>query len=319
MRTAFAAAGDVPQPRFGLARTVEEACEVARGTGYPVVLKPVLGTGSMYVRSVDNEDELRTYFDFLRSGAWSGFEADPLYREAHDEHRGALLMEEFVAGPEICVDSLVVDGVTHVVAIHDKPLPMGPTFEEVYACTPTRLPADVVARVVAATEAAHAALSIRMGASHVEFRLRDGIHPVMLEAAARMGGGPIYRSVELSTGVDMVRAVLDLASGRTPVLRLPERATPVGFWNIFPDHAGALTAVHGLAEAQEDPRADEVAIYRSIGEHLAVPPQTFQGHGHLIFTTDEQDELDEVFRHFVATLRLETAAERPVRDEVSVG
>lgn len=307
MRLAFAAAPDVPQPRFGLARTLDEARAVAERTGYPLVLKPVLGTGSMYVRSVDDEGGLREHFDFLLRGAWKGFESDPLYREAYEEHRGALLIEEFVGGPEICVESLVVDGETHVLAIHDKPLPTGPTFEEVYACTPTRLPGAVVARVVEATEAVHAALDIHTGASHVEFRLRGGEQPVILEAAARMGGGPIYRSVMLSTGVDMVRAVLDIASGREPVIRPKEPATPVGFWNIFPDRAGALTAVHGVAEAEADPRADEIAIYRSIGEHLAVPPQTFQGHGHLIFTTDEQDQLDEVFAHFVSTVRLQTA------------
>jgi biotin carboxylase len=317
MRTAFAAAG-VPQPRFGLARTVDEACATARRTGYPLVLKPVLGTGSMYVRSVDHEDELREHFEFLLGGAWAGFQADPLYRASFDEHRGALLIEEFVGGPEICVESLVVDGVTHVLAIHDKPLPTGPTFEEVYACTPTRLPADVVARVVAATEAVHSALNIEVGASHVEFRLRDGEHPAVLEAAARMGGGPIYRSVLLSTGIDMVRAVLDIAAGREPVIQPRERPTPVGFWNIFPERSGALTAVHGVEQARTDPRADEVAIYRAIGEHLDVPPQTFQGHGHLIFTTGELDELDEVFDHFVRTVRLETESERGAREEVAV-
>jgi biotin carboxylase len=313
MRLAFAAAGNVPQPRFGLARTVDDARAVARRTGYPLVLKPVLGTGSMYVRSVDDERGLREHFDFLLQGAWTGFESDPLYRRAYEEHHGALLIEEFVAGPEICVESLVVDGATQVLAIHDKPLPTGPTFEEVYACTPTRLPEAVVAKVVAATEAVHAALDIRMGASHVEFRLRDGEEPVILEAAARMGGGPIYRSVLLSTGVDMVRALLDMASGRRPVIRPKERPTPVGFWNIFPDRSGPLTAVHGLEEAQSDPRADEIAIYRSIGEHLAVPPQTFQGHGHLIFTADAQDQLDDVFDQFVKTVRLETTPEHAER------
>jgi len=316
MRVAFAAAGDVlQQPRFGLARSLGEAREVARETGYPLVLKPVLGTGSMYVRSVDDEHGLLEHFETLLRGAWTGFESDPLYRNAYEEHGGALLIEEFVPGPEICVEAVVVDGVTHVLAIHDKPLPTGPTFEEVYACTPTRLPEGIVARVVAATEAVHAALGIHMGASHVEFRLRDGEVPVVLEAAARMGGGPIYRSVMLSTGIDMVRVLLDMASSRVPVIQPRQPATPVGFWNIFPDRPGVLAAVHGVQEAASDPRADEIAIYRSIGEHLNVPPQTFQGHGHLIFTTDEQDQLDEVFDHFVRTVRLETDAPQPASEQ----
>ena len=305
MRQAFAE-GSVSQPAFALAKTAEEARLSARKTGFPVVLKPVLGTGSMYVRSIASQPELDSHFALLKKKSWANFAGDPLYSAAHYKHDGALLVEEFVSGPEICVDSLVVAGETHVIAIHDKPLPTGPTFEEVYACTPTRLPRHVVDGVAEATKAVHAALGISMGATHVEFRLREGREPVVLEAAARMGGGPIYRSVLLSTGIDLVAAALDLASGRTPSQLQPAALRTVGFWNIFPDRPGRFTGVRGLEEARADPRVDEIEIYRELGEYLDVPPQTIQGHGHLVFTVDSVDELDDTFRHYLKMVRLET-------------
>lgn len=307
MRQAFAADGNVPQPEFGLACDLAEAREVAARIGYPLVLKPILGTGSMYVRSVADDGELAEHLEFIRRGSWAGFEADPLHVRAHQRYGGAVLMEQFVGGAEISVESLVVDGVTHPVAIHDKPLPTGPTFEEVYACTPTRLPAEVVDRLQAATAAVHRALDIRNGPTHVEFRLRDGAEPVILEAAARMGGGPIYRSVLLSTGVDMVEAALDIATGRRPRIEPRTRPQPVGFRNIFPDRPGRLVAVHGVAQATADPRVDEIEIYRQLGDELRVPPRTFQGHGHLIFTVDRPEQLDPVFAELVRTVRLDTA------------
>ncbi|GGK22149.1 hypothetical protein GCM10010124_13280 [Pilimelia terevasa] len=306
MREALAAAG-APQPRYGLARTVAEAAQVAARVGFPLIVKPILGTGSNHVRSVADQAELDRLFDTFREGAWADFRYDPLHREAHEAYGGALLLEEFVPGAEICVESLVHDGVSRTVAIHDKPLPTGPTFEEVYACTPTRLPAATVAAVDEATAAVHRALGIATGATHVEFRLRGDDRPVVLEAAARMGGGPIYRSVELSTGVDLVAASLDLATGRAPRITPRERASAVGFWNIFPERAGTLTRVAGLDEIRADPRVDEVEIYREPGEELAVPPRTFQGHGHLIFVVDGTDELDAAFDEMTTTLRLETA------------
>ncbi|MFJ2742616.1 ATP-grasp domain-containing protein [Streptomyces sp. NPDC087440] len=305
MREAFAA-HDVPQPRYGIAHTLDEALAVARDTGFPLVMKPVLGTGSMFVRSVENEAELTEHFEFFRTGAWDRFTYDPLHTAAHQEYAGGLLLEEFVGGAEICVESLVHDGTTRSLAIHDKPLPTGPTFEEVYACTPTRLPAATVRAVEEATVAVHRALGITTGATHVEFRLRGESEPVVLEAAARMGGGPIYRSVLLSTGVDMVEAVLDLARGRAPRIEPAGRATPVGFWNIFPERAGKFTRATGLDAVSADPRVDEVQIYKEPGDELLVPPQTFQGHGHLIFTVDGMDDLDPAFREMTATLRLET-------------
>lgn len=304
MRTAVD--GAVPQPRFALARDLDEARRAAASIGYPVVLKPIIGTGSMYVRSVDTEDELARHFEVVRRGGWESLDYDPLHRRAHDRYGGALLVEEFVPGTEISVESIVVDGRTTSFAVHDKPLPTGPTFEEVYACTPTRLPRETVDRLYAATAAVHAAMDITMGVTHVEFRLRDG-EPLLLEAAARMGGGPIYRSVQLSTGVDMVEAALDLAMGRTPLIEPRPDPVPVGFRNIFPDRAGTLAAVHGVDEARADPRVDEIEIYRQVGEHLKVPPQTFQGHGHLIFQAGSADRLDDVFEEFRRLVRLEVS------------
>jgi biotin carboxylase len=307
MRQAFAAAS-VCQPGFALAKTPEEARNAARGAGFPLVLKPVLGTGSMCVRSIASQAELETHFAYLQKKSWNNFSSDPLYDTAYRAHDGALLVEEFVPGPEICVESIVVGRETHVIAIHDKPLPTGPTFEEVYACTPTRLPRQVVDRVVETTKAVHAALGIASGATHVEFRLRECTEPVVLEAAARMGGGPIYRSVLLSTGVDLVAAALDLASGRAPDQLRPTGRGPVGFWNIFSERPGRFISAQGLEEARADPRVDEIDIYRQPGEYLDVPPRTIQGHGHLIFSVDAVEQLDDAFRYFLKTVRLETEA-----------
>ncbi|WP_433450976.1 ATP-grasp domain-containing protein [Streptomyces sp. CA-142005] len=305
MREAIARAGGVAQPRYGLARTLQEARTEAARIGYPLVLKPFIGSGSMYVRSVDSEAELDRWFEETRRGAWEGFEWDPLYDETYRLYEGALLLEEFVPGAEVSVESLVSDGETRVIAVHDKPLPTGPTFEEVYACTPTRVDPHIVARLAEATAAAHRALGIHTGGTHVEFRLR-GEEPVILEAAARLGGGPICRSVQLSTGVDMVEAVLDLATGRSPDVRPLPEPRAVGFWNIFPERPGVLTTVSGLERAGADDRVDEIQIYREPGDFLDVPPHTFQSHGHLIFTVDGTDRLDAVFAEMVRMVRLET-------------
>jgi biotin carboxylase len=309
MRITNAAAGNVSQPGFELAQTLDEAKNAAARLGYPLIMKPIIGTGSMYVRSVANERELAENFGPIRQGAWTGFDYDPLNTAAHEEYGGALLMEEFVPGPEVSVESLVIGGRTRSIAIHDKPLPTGPTFEEVYACTPTRLPAETVERLYDATAAVHKAMDITMGATHVEFRLRDGEEPVLLEAADRMGGGPIYRSVQLSTGVDMVTAVLDIATGRTPVVEPRDEPTSVGFWNIFPARAGILCEIRGVEQAQADPRVDEIEIYRRLGDRLAVPPQTFQGHGHLIFQVGAMSELEDTFDELVQMVNLETEPE----------
>ncbi|QKW20279.1 ATP-grasp domain-containing protein [Kitasatospora sp. NA04385] len=306
MRSAFAAAGDVPQPGFALVADAGQAAEQAARFGYPVILKPVIGCHSMFVQKVHDERELVEAFPEIQKGAWEGFAFDPLHERTFERYAGGILVEEFVDGPEISVESLIVDGVTHPVAIHDKPLPQGATFEEVYACTPTRLPADTVAAIHAATEACHRALGITTGASHVEWRLRDGREPVILEAGARMGGGPIYRSVLLSTGVDMLEAMLDLATGRTPVIAPRPEPVPVGFRNIFPERPGTLTEVVGAAEAEAADDVHDLEVFRGPGDLLDVPPNTYEGYGHVIFTAPDIERLDARFAELLRTLRLET-------------
>jgi len=311
MRRAFAKSGDVPQPRFELAHTAAGARRIAQEFGYPAIIKPIIGCHSMFVHKVSTEADVDQVFDEAQRGAWDGFAFDPLHAELRDQYAGGVLVEQFVPGPEISVESLVIDGVTHSLAIHDKPLPQGSTFEEIYASTPTRLPADTVTEVLAATARVHAALGIDTGATHVEFRLRDGREPVVLEAGARMGGGPIYRSVLLSTGVDMLEAVLDLATGRRPQIAPHGAPVPIGFRNIFPEQGGRVVGVVGVDEANGQQHVHEVEVFRKVGEFADVPPNTYEGHGHVIFTAPTLDELDRRFAELTRTLRIETDGRRP--------
>jgi biotin carboxylase len=295
MRTAFASAG-MPQPEFGLARTESEALSAAARIGYPVVLKPLIGGGSMYVRRVNNDTELAEHFEMIRRGAWDGFDYDPLHRAAQRAHGAALLVEKYVPGGEISVESLVIDGQSHVIAVHDKPLPMdGPYFEEVYYATPSQLPQSLLRRITELTGAAHKALGITTGATHTEFRVRPDRDPLILETAARLGGGPVYRSVLLSTGVDMVRAVLDLSLGRRPSIQVAEPPVPIGFYLFFAERAGTVRAIHGVDEAAADPCVHEIDLYRKVGDRVNVPPHVWQAHGHVIFTADRRDRLDDMF------------------------
>ncbi|GGK75278.1 ATP-grasp domain-containing protein [Mangrovihabitans endophyticus] len=304
MRSAFARRG-IPQPRFGLARTLAEARGVARRVGYPLVLKPVIGGGSMYVRRVDDDAELAEHFETIRRKSWASFDYDPLCRRAMRRHDESLMLEAYVAGGEVSVESIVIGGETHVLAVHDKPLPMhGPYFEEVFYATPSALPPAAVARIAEITAQAHRALDITMGATHTEFRIAPGEEPMILETAARLGGGPVYRSVLLSTGVDMVEAVLDLALSRPPRLR-PTQRTAVGFYLFFAERAGTVTAVHGVEEAAADARVHEVDVYRRVGDQVDVPPHVWQAHGHVIFSAPDRDGLDEVYARLVKTVRID--------------
>jgi S-sulfo-L-cysteine synthase (3-phospho-L-serine-dependent) len=92
-------------PRFTLARSPEEAWLAAHETGLPVILKPVLGTGSSGVRLCHSQAEVVA-------------QADALLNQRVNE-RGLqipqeILVEEFIQGPEFSVESFhkMVLGIT---------------------------------------------------------------------------------------------------------------------------------------------------------------------------------------------------------------
>lgn len=305
MRQAFDSES-IPQPAYGLARTVEEAMEQAARIGFPLVMKPLVDNDSGYLRRVDDCDELTEYFATVQRGAWAGIENNPLYEWTMDEYKYAIILEQYVPGAEISVESIVVDGRAHVIAIHDKPLPMdGPYFADVHYTTPSRLPEDVQQRVIELVAAAHRAIGIEMGATHTEFRIQDDGTPKILETAARLGGGPVYQSVLLSTGVDMVAAVLDVASGRQPDLSPKPEPTPTGFYLFFAERAGRISAITGVREAGLNPRVHELSVYRRVGDTVDVPPRVWQSHGHVIFTAESSEELVRTFDELVKSINLE--------------
>src|SRR5690349_17274131 len=57
----------------GAVRTVEEALDVARGIGYPVILKAAAGGGGRGMRICWDQDELPTQFDTARNEAERAF------------------------------------------------------------------------------------------------------------------------------------------------------------------------------------------------------------------------------------------------------
>src|SRR6266699_718647 len=145
-RRLFVAAG-VAAPRFELLTTAADPERVARGASYPCVLKPLRLSASRGVIRADTPAEFVAAFERIkRILAQAGCEMRDAggagQHASHIPHPASrsLLVEEFVAGPEVAVEGLVTHGALTVLAIFDKPDPLeGPFFEETIYVTPSRL------------------------------------------------------------------------------------------------------------------------------------------------------------------------------------
>ncbi|WP_055591509.1 ATP-grasp domain-containing protein, partial [Streptacidiphilus griseoplanus] len=196
------AAADIPSATSTRVTSLRRAAAAARRIGYPVVLKPAAHAGSIGVIKVDSADALPAAWHYTAHAA----------TEQGREGTG-VLVEEYLAGPEISVECVTARGTTTPVAVTRKALGPEPFFEEVghivIAGDPLLAQAGPVA--VAALDA----LGVANGISHVEMRLTD-TGPRLIEVNARIGGDLIGHLVHQATGIDLPRAAADIACNRTP-------------------------------------------------------------------------------------------------------
>ena len=238
-------------PGYRLIDPVADVGGQVGGLRFPLVVKPVNGLSSQGVSRADDVPGLKAAVDLVQdiNAEQLGAYADPSRAQ-----RTGVLAEEFIDGPEYCVEAVSSARGTTVLAITDKGNLQGPYFEERTFITPAPLAPDIAARITDAVCAAHRQIGINFGASHSELRLRADGTPVLLEIGARMGGsGTVHFLVETATGVDFLGAVLNQAmTGVLPGLRPAHRAFAAD-WIVPVTGHGEYAGLAGAGEVRRHP------------------------------------------------------------------
>ncbi|HEY6798678.1 MAG TPA: ATP-grasp domain-containing protein [Kineosporiaceae bacterium] len=265
------------QPLSRAVASLAEATEFAATIGYPVILKPRSLAGSVGVRRANSPTELAAGYEIAAGVQLDGF----------PERSGAqVLVEQFIEGPEIAVDSVLHDGGCQPIVVAHKVLGTHPPFEfdehghDVRADDP--LLTDPALRDVLAR--AHAAIGFRCGVTHTEFKLSPG-GPCLIEINARMGGDLIPYLGYLASGYDESLAAADVAAGRRPepVRRTRCRAAAVRF--AIPPHDLEVTAARVRTDRIAPP-IHSVALAVHPGRVLRLPPRSFARLGSVVAVAD---------------------------------
>ncbi|MEV6521807.1 ATP-grasp domain-containing protein [Longispora sp. NPDC051575] len=238
----------VPGPLFAEARTPDAAVAAAEPIGYPVVVKPVAGSGSIGVRLCSTPDEVRAAAaDVL--GALPGLPPQE-----------GVLVEEYLDGPEYSVETLD----EQVVGVTRKHLGPRPYFVETGHDFPAPVGGPLTTSLGEAALTALRALGLGWGPAHVELRhTRRG--PCVVEVNPRLAGGMIPRVVAESCGVDMIAHVVRRAAGVAgELVSGPVRPASIRF--LVAPRGGELLGVDGVEAARAVPGVVEVAVLREPGE-----------------------------------------------------
>jgi glutathione synthase/RimK-type ligase-like ATP-grasp enzyme len=270
----------VPSARFHLAASVAEAVAAADEIGYPVVVKPRGQAASIAVTIVRSEAELRETFEVVR-GAESPSIGD-----------GLVLVEEFLSGPEIAVDSWVLDGRVEPFSISAKRTDYPPFFEEVAHVVGKVLDSGTEAAVRDVVIAANLALGVDRTVTHTELMLTaDG--PRVVEVNGRLGGDLIPRLAEIAIPGLSIGGVLGaVATGREPD-PIPEPDRLVGIRFLYPGADLTFDDIEMPAALADEPWVHEVRRVSEPGTELRLPPRQFLGRaGYVIATGADIAEID---------------------------
>lgn len=186
---------DVPSPKFTL---VNDNIYNIKGFKFPLIVKPTDRSGSRGVEKVLDPVQLE--------------EAISRARKESFEHKA--IIEEFVTGREVSVESISYEGKHYILQITDKVTTGAPFFVELEHHQPSSLPEDIKSQIRNIVLHALNALHVKYGASHSELKITEDGDIRVIEIGARMGGDFIGSDlVKLSTGYDFLKGVIDVAFG----------------------------------------------------------------------------------------------------------
>ncbi|MBP3255075.1 MAG: ATP-grasp domain-containing protein [Clostridia bacterium] len=216
MRKALLANG-VPTIKFTEVESSNEI-EKTKEMTYPLIVKPTDRSGSRAITKIYKEKELKEAID----------------RAIENSFEKKAIVEEYIDGPEYSAEGITYNGVHKFLTITKKYTTGAPNFIETGHVEPAGLTNEMEEKVYKELEKALTALEITNSATHSEFKITSNGEVRVIEIGARMGGDCIGSDlVQISTGYDFIKMVIDVASGVEPEFKVITEPKVAGIKFIF--------------------------------------------------------------------------------------
>jgi len=281
--------GKAPGARWLRYHTDADPEVIARDVEYPCVVKPTQLSASQGVIRANTPDQFMDAFRRSRAIVLAAGGEPGMGGAGH------LLVEEYIPGAEVVLEGLLAQGRLHTLALFDKPDPLvGPFFEETIYTIPSRLSEAAQRATTDCCSAACAALGLREGPIHAEFRVNER-GPWVLEVAARSIGGLCSRILQFGAGnVSLEELILSHAMGYSPSY---ERELGAGGVMMIPiPGAGVLRAVEGLEEARAVPGIEEIEITLPLKHNLVPLPEGSSYLGFIFARAERPEQAEAALR-----------------------
>ncbi len=230
----------LPTIEHGVVKSPEEAKMLFKKIGDSAIIKPTDSSASRGVTRIDSEKDIEDYFH--KTKAFS--------------KGGNVIVERFITGRELEVDSIVVNGRCEYLMHGDLT-----EFDipNVFACSTILFPSvadnNTIARLIEVNRRTIEGLGLRNGLAHAEYIMDENTGEIYLMEAAARGGGLFLSShiVEMQTGLNTAKFLINLALGKIVTMPEFERELCHCGYVSFYLPVGEVVSLEGLDEALQLP------------------------------------------------------------------
>lgn len=183
----------------GAVRTLQEALEVARKVGYPVLVKASAGGGGRGIRRIDTPKEMEEQITIAQQEALSFFGDSSVY------------IEKLILEPKHIEVQIMADNYGNVVYLGERDCSMQRRNQKVLEETPSPIMTDRLRKKMGESAVKAAKACGYKNAGTIEFLVDKDLNYYFMEMNTRIQvEHPITEAV---TGIDLVKTQIQVASG----------------------------------------------------------------------------------------------------------
>ncbi len=297
----FCEENGIAAPKHILLKSPEDFSHILESFTFPIVVKPVYGSSSAYVVKVNNEEELKNTYDYIRKNISADVES--ALTSGLDT-----LAEEYIDGDEVDIDILLQSGKIKFFSITDNFKTREPFFVETGDSIPSSLPPNDQKALLELAEEVLEKLGVQNGCIHFEAKsTRNG--PVPIEVNLRMGGDYVYSFVKSAWGVDLIESAVKIACG-IYLKNIPKPEAPVKYLTgqyFLPEDSGILAKLDVAENLRKEPYLEEIHLFKEVGDSVLVPPEGYEFLGWATVAGDNPIDAQDNMRAAVRRVTYEVA------------
>jgi biotin carboxylase len=285
----------VPVPWFRLVESASRLREIVLDRGFPLVLKPVDSRGARGVLRLTSDVDFDWAYEF----------------SAGESPSQRVMVEEFLTGPQISTESIVLDGIAYTPTLADRNYEFlekfAPHIIENGGDLPSQLPVPEQRAIHELVQRAARSMGVRDGVVKGDVVVHEGA-AFVIELATRLSGGYLCtHEIPLSTGVDFVGCAIRLALGEdvTADDLTPRFERFISQRYLFPA-PGRVVGLSGAQEVAERPGVVFCQVRLKVGD-LVGPVNSHPARAGLVMAMGEsRREATERTRAAIDAIEIET-------------